>query len=93
MKSIFSTEQYVLDMDQKTKLYNKVSFFWSSPKSFGFMHKFQLQLQEQFDHIAFDFIVQKKKLHCLAVDQSMYKKRNMFQQYNDTYFLIRSRKN
>jgi hypothetical protein len=27
-----------------------------------------------------------KKLHCLAVDQSMYKKRNMFQQYNDTYF-------
>ena len=91
IKSIFLTKQYVLDMDQKAKLYNK-GYFWSSPKSFGFLHKFQLQLQKQFDHIAFDFIVQ-KKLHCLAVDQSMYKKRNMFQQYNDTYFLIRSRKN
>ena len=91
IKSIFLTKQYVLDMDQKAKLYNK-GYFWSSPKSFGFLHKFQLQLQKHFDHIAFDFIVQ-KKLHCLAVDQSMYKKRNMFQQYNDTYFLIRSRKN
>ena len=90
--SIFLNEEYVFDLDQKAKLYNKLSFF--DPVQNVLVSCTNLNCNFYNNLITLHSILLcKKKLHCLAVDQSMYKKRNMFQQYNDTYFLIRSRKN